>query len=100
MSLAALNSLYAAAEAAIDADDFDGAIKIALKAKMRLATMPNVSRAVGQGSQALAWANAAAIDSWIAEVRKLKNASLLAVGGPFVQTKVNYQRAEATGDDA
>jgi hypothetical protein len=100
MSIAALNTLYTAAEAALDADDFDGAIKIALKAKMRLATMPNVSRAVGQGSQAIAWANAVGIDNWIAEVRKLKNASLVAAGGPFMQTKVVYQRAEATGDDA
>jgi len=100
MTIAALNTLYTAAEAAIDADDYDGAIKIALKAKMRLATMPDVSRSVGQGSQALAWKNAVGIDNWITEVRKLKNASLLAAGGPFLQTKVNYQRAEATGEDA
>lgn len=100
MSIAVLNSLYAAAEAALDGDDFDAAIRYALKAKLRLATMGNVSRAVGQGSQAIAWGNVVGIDTWIAEVRKLQTAARLAVSGPFAQTKVVYQRADATGDDA
>lgn len=97
MSIAELNSLYSQASTALAANDFDGAIRAALQAKMRLATTPDASRAVGQGSQALSWPNAAAIDAFIAQVNQLKTTARLSSGGPWMSTRVEYVRPGSTG---
>lgn len=101
MSLAELNTLYSQAVAALDGDDYAGAIRAATKAKLRLATMPDVSRVAGQGgSQSMAWANVQAIDSFIAQVEQMAtSAQLVASAGPFLQTRIAYARPDA-GDDA
>lgn len=91
MSIAQLDALYQEAMQALDSGDYDTAINRALACKFRLATTPNVARAVGSGSSSLAWANAVAIDSFVAEVRKLKiqaNASTYGIQ----QTKLTYAR--------
>lgn len=96
MTVAELNALYEAAVAALDAGNYTAAISAALKAKMRLATMPDAAR----GGVSMSWNNAVAIDSWIQQVRQLQvvdiqeNAAVS--GGPFQQIKVNYTRPDAT----
>lgn len=100
MSIAELNSLYSQASAALTAKDFSGAITAAMQAKLRLATLPNVSRAVGQGSQSIAWANAAAIDAFIAQVNQLAAAAKFSNGGPWLSTRVAYARPTSTGPEA
>ena len=100
MSIAQLNALYLQASAALDGNDYDGAIRAAMQAKLRLATLPDVSRAVGQGSQQISWANAAAIDKFIEQVNKLAAAAKFATSGPFLSTRVAYARPASTGPDA
>lgn len=99
MSIAELNSLYTQASTALAADDFAGAIRAAMQAKLRLATTPDVSRAVGQGSQSIAWPNAAAIDAFIAQVNQLKATARLTASGPWLSTRVAYARPSSTDGD-
>jgi len=96
MSIAQLDTLYEAAVAAMDAADFATAILKLMAIKARLATTPNLNRAVaGGGSEAITW-NAAEIDSLITQCRQLKAASIHATSGPFNQTKVAYARASGS----
>jgi hypothetical protein len=95
MTVAQINALYSTFTTAIDAEDYDGAIKAAVKAKFLLAKLPSVTRNLGGGgSQALAWPNAVAIDSAIAECRKLAAAASHATSGPFQQTPITYARPD------
>jgi len=95
MTVSELNTLYATANTALDSGDYAAAITAALQAKMILATKPNVSRNLaGGGSQSLAWANAVAIDSFIAHVRHLQAASAHATHGPFQQIPITYARPD------
>jgi hypothetical protein len=94
MSISELNTLYTEAVAAIDAADYDLAIRKLMAVKARLATTPNITRALaGSGSQGISWAPAQ-IDSLIAQCRQLKAAARAATSGPFQQTKVVYRRPD------
>ncbi len=93
MSIAQLNTLYTAAVAAIDAADYDTAIAKLMAVKLRLATTPNINRAIGGGgSEAISW-NAAEIDTLIAQCRQMKSTALAAASGGIQSTKVVYGRA-------
>lgn len=93
MTIAQIDALYTEAVAALDAGNYATAISKALAAKLRLATTPNLARALGGGgSQSLAWAGAPAIDAFIAEVRKLKAQALAESSGGLQQTKITYAR--------
>jgi hypothetical protein len=93
MSVSQIEALYTAAVAALDSGDFDTAIRKALAAKARLALTPNVTRSLaGGGQQGLSWANAAALDKFVAECRNLKAQSLAESSGGIQQTKVTYAR--------
>jgi hypothetical protein len=97
MSIAQLDTLYAAAVTAMDAADFSTAILKLMAIKARLATTPNLNRSVaGGGSESITW-NAAEIDSLITQCRQLKAAASHATSGPFSQTKVTYARASCSG---
>jgi len=92
MSVAEINSLYAAAIAGLEAGNYQLAIVKALACKMRLATTPNIARMLaGGGNEAMQWANAAAIDSFIAECKKLQSAAAAASNG-IQRTKLVYRR--------
>lgn len=93
MALADLESLYAAAVSALESGSYDTAITKALALKARLATTPNIGRSLGSGSQSLAWANAVALDSFIAECRKLKVQANAATYG-MQRTKITYARPD------
>ncbi len=93
MSIAELNTLYAAAVTAIDAADWDTAIHQLMAVKIRLATMPNLSRSLaGGGSQSITW-NAAELDSLIAQCRQNKVAASHSSGGIFQASRVIYAGA-------
>ncbi len=93
MSIAQLDTLYEAAVVAMDTGDFDKAILKLMAIKARLATTPNVSRGLGSGSSSITW-NAAEIDSLIGQCKQMQASVSAAAAGPFLQTKVVYQRAE------
>lgn len=96
MSIAELETLYAAAVAAIDAADYDTAIAKIMAMKARLATTPNLTRGLGGGgSQSITW-NPAQLDSLIADCRKMQAAALSAGGITLIP--VTYARPDATGD--
>lgn len=93
MAIATLDTLYNEAVAAIDAGDYSTAIQVALKAKLRLATTPDVTRSLGAGSnQSLAWSNVAAIETFIREAKALQTAARATSGGPIRTTKIRYAR--------
>lgn len=92
MTLAELDTLYAAAAAALESQDYVTAITKAQQARLRLATTPNTARAAGGGSTSIAWPNLAAIDSFIADCRRAQQTSQAASGGPFQQTRIRYVR--------
>lgn len=99
MSIAELNALYVAAIAALDAGDYDTAIRKAIAVKLRLATTPDSTQGSGAAATSLAWANAAAIDDFVANCRRLQvQAAAAASGGPFRQSAVTYARPAASGD--
>lgn len=101
MSISQLEALYNAAVAALEAGDYATAIQKALACKMRLATTPDVEGQPEGGGSArrLEWANAAALDKFIAECKQLKSqAALVAGGGPFQQTQVIYDRPDISTD--
>lgn len=98
MSQATLDTLYAAAVAALDGGDYETAIAKATAAKIRLATMPAINSNAGSGSQSLAWPNASAIDGFITECRKAKAAALAAASGPLQYTKITYARPTSTAE--
>lgn len=95
MSIAELNTLYTAAVAAMDSADWDTAITKLMAMQARLASTPNITRALGGGgSQGIAW-NAASLKDLIAECRRNKAAVTAAASetGPWQTTKVTYKRA-------
>lgn len=96
MSLSDLNTLYAAAVAALDAADYATAIRKAMAIQARLATTPNVTRDLaGGGSQGLSF-NPSQLDSFIANCRKLATAASFSTAIPV--SKITYERAETTDD--
>jgi len=98
MSIAELNTLYAAAVAAIDAGSYDLAIIKLMAIKVRLATTPNITRSTGgAGSQSISW-NSETIDSLIAQCHQMKSAVQSASG--LQQMKVTYARADVVSDYA
>jgi len=100
MTIADLESLYTAFSAARNAGNYDAAIGYVMDMKARLASTPNLSRALGGGgSQSIAW-NPSQLDSLIADCRKMKAAAAHAASGPFVTVPVTYQRPDSTGDYA
>lgn len=93
--LEALNSQYVTA---VDAEDWDTALKVLTKISARLATTPNLSRAIGGGgNQAISW-TAQGIAEQQAFCRQMKASAAHATSGPFVMVPVTYQRPDATGD--
>lgn len=95
MSISQIEALYNAAADALDRGDYDTAIAKALACKMRLAATPNLNRSLaGGGMQGMQWANAMALDGFIAECRKLKTEANAAANGPMQFTKIVYERAE------
>jgi hypothetical protein len=98
MSLADLNTLYAAAASALDSGDYDTAIAKAMAIKLRLATTPNLTRALaGGGSQGMSF-NPAELDSFIQQCRQLKAEAAHATAGPFRTTAIQYQRPGVVED--
>jgi len=98
MSIAELDTLYAAAVAAIDDGDYATAITKLMAMQARLSTTPNLTRGTGGGgSQSIAW-NASEIPGLITNCRKQLAAATAASGGPFQQSKVVYARADNSGD--
>lgn len=99
MSIAQIESLYGEAVAALDAGDYQTAIRKAIACKARLATTPNISRSLaGGGQQGMSWANAAALDEFIKEARKLLAQDLAQSSGGLQQTKIIYARAEESSE--
>jgi|AGTN01.1.fsa_nt_gi hypothetical protein len=93
MSVADLEAIYQAAQAALAAGDYAEAIRQALICKMRLATTANVARL----GNSMAWGNAQSLDNFIAECRKSQDeANVATIHGRdlFQQTKVVYQRPD------
>jgi hypothetical protein len=98
MSVAQLESLYSEAVAALESGDYDTAILKAMAIKARLGTTPNVLRSLGGGGQQqLQWANVAAMNSFIADCRSLKNQARAESLG-IQQTKITYARPDDTSD--
>ena len=96
MSVAQINALYDTCIAALDNEDWDGAILAAEKAKIRLALMPDATRMTGgTGKQELEWANVQAIDSFIRSIRAIAQKKARASVGPWDITKIKYARASA-----
>lgn len=99
MTIAQIDTLYTEAISALDAGDYATAIRKAQAAKLRLATTPNLARALGGGgSQSLAWAGAGTIDSFIAECRKALAQKLAESSGGLQQTKITYARPTSTDE--
>lgn len=93
MSLTALNNLAAAASAALEAGDYDLAIRKALACKPLLAVTPELTRGSSGDSQSMAFRSGDAIDSFVREVRKLQTAETAQANGPFTQSFIRYQGA-------
>jgi hypothetical protein len=103
MSIADLNTLYAAAVAASDAGDYDLAIGKGRAILARLATMGKIARTASGDSQSMDFPGYEAIKAFIAECNQAKaNAALTAASnsGVFRQSKIRYQRATAAEDYA
>ena len=97
MSIAELEALHAEAQTALAAGNYDAAIAKAIAAKLRLATMPNLTRNLG-GTQAIVWGGGPEITEFIKQCRMLKAESAAASSGPFQTIKVTYARPESSGD--
>ncbi len=96
MSIAELNTLYAAAVAAMEDADYATAITKLMSTKARLATTPNLTRSLaGGGNQGITW-NAAELDTLIAQCRQLQAAAAHSSGGIFQTSEVVYTRADNT----
>ena len=93
-TLARLNELAEAAVAAMEAADYDLAIRKALALKPLLAVTPEMSRGSAGDSQSLAFRTGDSVDAFIAECRKLRNPALAESGGVFRTSNVRYQRAD------
>lgn len=95
MSIADLNTLYAAAVAASDSGDYDTAVQKGRAVLIRLATMPNVTRNAGGGSQSLTFPGYAAVEAFIAACEKAKGVAAHAAGsvGIFRESKIAYAQA-------
>ncbi len=96
MTIAELNTLYSSAVANMDAADWDSAITDLMKMQARLASTPNISRALaGGGNQSIAWTSAS-IKDLIAECRRNATRATLEAatntGGPWQASKVTYKR--------
>lgn len=97
MSIAELNTLYAAYEAALASQDYDTAIEKLMVMQARLASTPNLRRALGtSSSQEISW-NPGDIDKLITRAQQLKGQALATSSGSiFATSKVTYERAGAT----
>ncbi|MFA7254135.1 MAG: hypothetical protein WC107_06310 [Patescibacteria group bacterium] len=98
MSLAELNTLYAAYAAALDAADYSTALVKLLAIKGRLITTANVTKSLGSGGTEGFNFHPADIDSLIAECRRLQAASTHATDGPWRQVPVTYARPDAVDE--
>jgi hypothetical protein len=97
MTIADLETLNTAYATAVDAEDWDGALKVLTKISIRLATTPNVSRSLGgAGNQSIGW-NLQNVAEQQAFCRKMQAASRTA-SGFLQQVPITYQRAGETGD--
>lgn len=95
MTISQLDALYASATAAMASADWDAAILSLMQMQARLASMPNVERALADaGTQKIAW-NPAQIASLIDLCEKRRSAQLSAAstGGPWRTSKITYKRA-------
>jgi hypothetical protein len=97
MSVDQLNTLATAAITAMESGDYAGAIRAANSARILLSVAPNLSRSAAGNAQTMGWGNVTAIDSFIAECRKLQSQEAVQAGGPLLQTKVRYSRAGMEG---
>ena len=90
-----INTLTAAALAAVDSEDWAEALKQGLKIQARLATTPNISRSLaGGGNQYIAWTQKS-IDVFVANCMKQRAAAVAASSttGPYQMTQITYKRA-------
>lgn len=95
MTIAQLDALYASASAAMAAGEWGNAILYLMQMQARLASMPNVERALADaGSQKIGW-NASQIDALIAQCRRQKAAAAAAASttGIWGTTRITYKRA-------
>ena len=93
MTLARLTALAEAAVAALEAGDYADAIRNAIACKPLLAVTPELMRASAGNSQSLAFRSPDAIDSFVAECRRLQNTADAQTYGPFAQSAIRYARA-------
>jgi len=97
MSLSGIETLNTAYVAAVDAENWDAALKVLSKIAVRLATTPNVSRSMaGGGNQSIQWTSQSIAEQQ-AFCRRMK-AEALAESTGIQQTKVTYTAVDATGD--
>lgn len=95
MSISDLETLNSTYSSAIDAGDWDAALTALAKIEVRLLTTPNLSRSLGGGgNQSISWnaQNIAAARQWLQQ----QKAAGYSTSGPYQQTPVTYQRADAT----
>lgn len=94
MSITLIDTYATAAISALDDEDYAGAIAAANKARILLATSPDLQRSAGGNAQQMGWTNVQAIEAFVADVRRLQSAAKSAASGPFQQTKVRYARTD------
>ena len=92
MSIANLETLYAAAIAADESEDYATAAQKARAILVRLGTTPNVTRGLGNGSQALTFPGGETIEAFLNRVSRLAKSASVASSGPFGISKVTYAR--------
>jgi hypothetical protein len=99
MSLATFQTLMESASTALAAGEYANAITYATRAKAILSTVLQMQRAGGGNSQSLSpQYSLAAVDSFIADCRKLQTGASHATSGLFTQLPVTYQRPSTTED--
>jgi hypothetical protein len=94
MTIAHIETLYAAAVAAMAAEEWSTAISKLLQLQTRLAATPNATRGSSGGSQGFTF-NAQGINDLINQCRKEHAAKLVAAStaGPYQVSKTTYARA-------
>jgi hypothetical protein len=91
MTIAELNTLYSTASTAMASADWASAITALMQCQARLATMPNMSRDVGSGSQSIQF-SPGDIPGLISLCRNNQSAAQAVSLGPFQECKVAYAR--------
>ncbi|KKM17838.1 hypothetical protein LCGC14_1671730 [marine sediment metagenome] len=95
MSIAELNTLYAAGAAAYDEGDYATALTVLRKTWLRLATIADVERKLaGSGSQSLTFTRRDLSDL-LKDCRQALAASVAATSGMFRTSKIIHQRPTA-----